>query len=101
MVLVLALSGALIQQQDHGGSPTRINYSIFVAAFAAVTHLYLFPATLVDSIASPLLMAVLDFLNAVFFLCGGIAMAAQLHGRKCIDSVCGRLYMHVAATAEY
>lgn len=65
-----------------------MNYSIFVAAFAALTHLYLFPATLVDTIASPLAMAALDFLDAVFFLCAGIAMAAQLGGRPCSGYVC-------------
>lgn len=88
VILVLALSGALVQQQDRGGSPTRINYSIFVAAFAAVTHLYLFPATIVSRIASPLFMALLDFVNAVLFLCAGIAVAAQLGGRRCTDAVC-------------
>lgn len=82
-VLVLALSGALIQQQMRGGSPTRVNYSIFVAAFAALTHLYLFPATVVDRIASPLLMVILDALNTLFYLCAGIAMAAQLNGNSC------------------
>ncbi|KAI5853251.1 membrane-associating domain-containing protein [Morchella snyderi] len=82
-VLVLALAGALIQQQTRGGTPTRVNYSIFVAAFAAVTHLYLFPATVVNRIASPLLMTILDAFNTIFYLCAGIAMAAQLNGNSC------------------
>lgn len=96
---MLALAGALIQQQMRGGTPTRVNYSIFVAAFAALTHLYLFPATVVDRIASPLFMTILDALNTIFYLCAGIAMAAQLNGNSC-SSFVSSLFKHLMYDAD-
>ncbi|KAI5805682.1 membrane-associating domain-containing protein [Geopyxis carbonaria] len=82
-LLVLALSGALIEQQLHGGTPTRVNYSIFTAAFALLSLFYLIPASFMESIRAPLATTLLDALNFIFLLCAGIAMAAQLNGNNC------------------
>ncbi|KAL7274227.1 hypothetical protein RUND412_002883 [Rhizina undulata] len=86
VLLVLALSGALIEQQTLGGTPTRVNYSIFVAAFAMLTLFYLIPATFMEErLANWGVMAALDAVNVVFFLAAGIAVAAELGGGDCGD----------------
>ncbi|RPA95453.1 hypothetical protein L873DRAFT_1659497, partial [Choiromyces venosus 120613-1] len=82
--IILGLAGALIQQQDHGGTPTRVNFSIFAAVFAILSLLlYLIPATLFSKIENPIASTILDGLNCVFLLSAGIAVAAQLGGRSC------------------
>ncbi|PWW75729.1 hypothetical protein C7212DRAFT_320843 [Tuber magnatum] len=84
ITIILGLSGALIEQQFRGGTPTRVNFSIYTAVFAALTLLlYLIPATLFSKIDNPIASTVLDGLNCVFLLSAGIAMAAQLGGRSC------------------
>ncbi|PUU83260.1 marvel domain-containing protein [Tuber borchii] len=83
-IIILGLSGALIEQQARGGTPTRVNFSIFAAVFAILTLLvYLIPATLFSKIEHPVASTTLDGLNCVFLLSAGIAMAAQLGGKSC------------------
>jgi len=84
-LLVLALSSALVSQQNRGGSPTRVNYSVYVAVFALLSLLYLIPASFMSSIFSPMATTILDALNTIFFLAAGIALAAQLHAHSCSD----------------
>ncbi|KAG0639364.1 marvel domain-containing protein [Tuber brumale] len=85
--IILGLAGALIEQQFRGGTPTRVNFSIFTAVFAILTLLlYLIPATLFSKIDNPIASTTLDGLNCVFLLSAGIAMAAQLGGRSCGNS---------------
>ncbi|CUS12211.1 unnamed protein product [Tuber aestivum] len=84
ITIILALSGALIEQQFRGGTPTRVNFSIFAAVFATLSLLlYLIPASIFSKIDNPIASTVLDGLNCVFLLSAGIAMAAQLGGRSC------------------
>ncbi|KAF8456450.1 marvel domain-containing protein [Kalaharituber pfeilii] len=86
-LLTLSLSCALAAQQRLGGSPTRVNYSIFASVFALLTLFYLLPASLISSLRRsvwhPFAALVLDTLNTIFFLAAGIALAAQLGVNSC------------------
>ncbi|RPA87992.1 hypothetical protein BJ508DRAFT_202284, partial [Ascobolus immersus RN42] len=86
MTICLGLAGALIQQQIHHGTPIRINYATFAACFGLFTLLfYYLPSMFISKIASPLFTLILDILNTIFFLCGGIALAASLGGNNCTN----------------
>ena len=84
-VIVLALAGALVANQPSGGSPSQINYDIFVAVFALLTWFYTVAASSFspDGIGAPILIIVLDSLNTLFFFAGGIAMAVALQVHSC------------------
>ncbi|PNS19127.1 hypothetical protein CAC42_1863 [Sphaceloma murrayae] len=81
-LLVLALVGNMIASA-FAGNPAIINYDMFVAVFSMLSLLYLIPAAIKESFASPLIMLVLDVLNALFYFCGAVATAAYLGARSC------------------
>jgi len=82
------VSGNIIAT-SFAGNPSLINYDMFVAVFGMLSLFYLIPATLKESFQGhPLLMVALDTLNSLFFFCGAIAMAAELHVHSCSNSVC-------------
>jgi hypothetical protein len=83
VTIAMGLCGALLEQQVYGGTPTRLNYSMFCCALGALSLFYLIPALFIDEIRHPLVIATLDGLNFIFFLCAGIALAADLGGRDC------------------
>lgn len=85
VTIMLGLCGGLLQQQVYGGTPTRLNYSMWALALAALSLFYLIPSLFLPSIRSPLAVTVLDGVNFIFLLCAGIAMAASLGGRSCGD----------------
>lgn len=71
------------------GNPASINYTMFVAAFSMFTLFYLIPASWnPDWAIHPFIMIVLDALNAVFFFCAAIALAAKLTVHSCTNHVC-------------
>lgn len=83
----MALVGNMIADA-FGGNPSTVNYAIFTAAFSMLSLFYLLPASMSASwVIHPILMVVVDALNAIFFFCGGIAMAAQLHAHSCSNQV--------------
>ncbi|GAB7350074.1 hypothetical protein MBLNU459_g0742t1 [Dothideomycetes sp. NU459] len=82
-LLIMALVGNMIAT-SYSGNPSIVNYDMFVAVFSMLTLFYLIPATIKESFQGhPLLMVVLDALNAIFFFCGAVAMAAYLHVHSC------------------
>ncbi|KAF8243173.1 hypothetical protein K440DRAFT_664297 [Wilcoxina mikolae CBS 423.85] len=83
--IMLGLCGGLLQQQTHGGTPTRLNYSMWALALAALSLFYLIPSIFIPSIRSPIAVITLDAINFIFLLCAGIAMAASLGGNSCSD----------------
>jgi cytosine/uracil/thiamine/allantoin permease len=85
VAVLLGLCGALLQQQVRGGTPTRLNYSMFAIVLAAFSLLYLIPATFINRIAHPVFTTFLDVINAIFLLCAGIALASSLGGHNCTD----------------
>lgn len=83
VAIMLGLCGALLEQQERGGTPTRLNYSMFAAVLAALSLFYLIPATFIQAIRSPIAIIILDCLNFVFLICAGIALASSLGGKNC------------------
>ncbi|KAK8197958.1 marvel domain-containing protein [Phyllosticta capitalensis] len=81
-LLIMALVGNMIADA-FSGNPSVINYSMFVAVFAMLSLFYLIPATVKDGLGAPLAMLGLDVANTLFFLCGGIALAAYLGVHSC------------------
>lgn len=86
-LLIMALVGNMIAT-SYAGNPSIINYDMFLAVFAMLSLLYLIPATIKEGFQGhPLLMVALDALNAIFFFCGAVAMAAYLRVHSCSNSV--------------
>ncbi|KAI9825015.1 MAG: hypothetical protein M1819_006526 [Sarea resinae] len=82
-ILIMALVGNMIATA-FSGNPSGVNYAMFVSAFSMLSLFYLIPASFIDAVViHPLIMVVLDVLNAIFFLCGGIDLAARLHVHSC------------------
>lgn len=83
----MALVGNMIAMA-FAGNPSIVNYDMFVAVFSMLSLLYLIPATIKESLQGhPLLMVILDVLNAIFYFCGAVAMAAELHVHSCSNKV--------------
>ncbi len=83
----MALVGNMIQEAV-GGSPSIINYCMFVAVFGMLSLFYLIAGTIVEAFAiSPYFMLAADALNVLFFLVGGIALAAELGVHSCGNHV--------------
>ncbi|KAF2726204.1 non-classical export protein Nce102 [Polychaeton citri CBS 116435] len=82
-LLTMSLIGNVIAEYRRG-SPSLINYDMFVAAFSMLTLFYLIPATLKEGWAiHPVLPLVLDLLNTIFTFCAAVAMAAELRVHSC------------------
>ncbi|EAW11636.1 MARVEL domain-containing protein [Aspergillus clavatus NRRL 1] len=85
-LLVMALIGNIIAGA-FAGNPATINYSMFTATFSIISLFYLVPASINLSWAiSPIIMIVLDALNAIFFFTCAIALGARLHARSCSNN---------------
>ncbi|KAJ5684233.1 uncharacterized protein N7477_000578 [Penicillium maclennaniae] len=84
-VIIMSLIGNMIAQA-FAGNPSSINYTMFVSAFSMFTLFYLFPASWnSDWAIHPIIMIVVDALNAIFFLCAAIALAAKLTVHSCTN----------------
>lgn len=71
------------------GNPSIVNYVMFVSVFGMLSLIYLISATISESFAiNPLFMVIADALNLLFFLIGGIALAAKLDVHSCGNKVC-------------
>jgi len=82
-LLVMAIVGNMIAEA-FAGNPATVNYSMYCAAFSMFSLLYLVPASFnLDWAFHPIIMVVVDALNAVFFFCAGIALAAKLTCHSC------------------
>ena len=86
-LLILAITGNIIDDAFNG-NPSIINYCIFVAVFSMLSLIYLILITMNDSFTfHPVLPLALEALNTLFFLVGGIALAAELGSHSCTNSV--------------
>lgn len=83
----MALIGNMINQA-FSGNPATVNYAMFTSAFSMFTLFYLVPASFnTDWSGHPIILIVLDTLNAIFFLTSGIALAARLECHDCSNDV--------------
>jgi Membrane-associating domain len=87
-VITLALAAALVANQPSGGSPSEVNYSVFVGVFSLLTWFYtvIVSSFAPDGLGAPLIIIILDSLNLLFYFCGGIAMAAAMRVHSCGNS---------------
>lgn len=86
-ILIMALIGNMLDNA-FSGNPGTVNYAMYTAAFSLFTLFYLVPASInIDWSGHPIIMIVVDTLNAIFFLASGIALAAKLQCRDCSNSV--------------
>lgn len=78
------------------GNPSIVNYVMFVAVFGMLSLIYLIAATVSETFAiNPIFMVIADALNLLFFLIGGIAMAAKLDAHSCGNKVCANRIMFI------
>jgi hypothetical protein len=84
-VIVLSMAAALVANQPSGGSPSQINYSVFVGVFSLLSWFYTVGASSFspDGLGSAIIVVILDSLNILFYFCGGIAMAVALKVHSC------------------
>ena len=67
-----------------GGSPSIINYCMFVAVISMLCLFYLFVVSIKpDFVILAILPLILDAVLTLFFLIGGIALAAELKVHSC------------------
>jgi hypothetical protein len=87
-VIILAMAAALVANQPTGGSPSQINYAVFVGVFGLLTWFYTAAASSFNSegLGSPLIVLVIDSLNCLFAFCGGIALAVAMRVHSCGDT---------------
>jgi hypothetical protein len=86
-LIVMALIGNIIAQA-FAGNPASVNYAMFTSAFSMASLFYLIPATWDDRFSGhPIIVIVLDALNAIFFLTSGIVLAARLEAHSCSNHV--------------
>lgn len=83
----MALIGNMIAEA-FAGNPATVNYSMYTAAFSMLTLFYLVPASFnLDWALHPIIMIVVDLLNAIFFFACAIALAARLECHSCSNEV--------------
>src|SRR5277367_618013 len=84
-IIVLAMAAALVANQPSGGSPSQINYSVFVGVFSLLSWFYTVGASSYspEGLGSPIIVVILDSLNLLFYFCGGIAMAVAMRVHSC------------------
>jgi len=82
-LLIMALVGNMIHESI-GGNPSIVNYVMFVSVISMLSLFYLIAATISEGfVIIPILPVVVDGLNTLFFLIGGIALAAYLGVHSC------------------
>ena len=89
----MALVGNMIADAN-SGNPSIVNYVMFVSVFGMLSLFYLIAGTINENFAiSPFFMIAADALNTLFFLVGGIALAAYLKVHSCGNQVSSRRKM--------
>ena len=83
----MALTGNMIALAI-SGNPSVINYGMFVSVISLLSLFYLITATVQPKFSiHPIIMIGVDLLNVLFWFCGAIAFAAELHVGSCGDAV--------------
>ncbi|KAH8693918.1 putative non-classical export protein Nce102 [Talaromyces proteolyticus] len=81
-VILLGLVGSLEAQSSW--NPESVHFSMFTAAFSMFFLFYLIPASWSEGLAGhPIFLVVIDGLNAIFFFCAAVTLAARTHGNSC------------------
>ena len=97
-LLIMALVGNMIADAK-SGNPSIVNYAMFVSVFGMLSLFYLIAGTISETFAiSPYFMIAADALNTLFFLVGGIALAAYLDVHSCGNQVSWSQRAHTGIT---
>ncbi|KAK5321034.1 hypothetical protein LTR70_004279 [Exophiala xenobiotica] len=82
-LLVMSLVGNMIDT-SFSGNPSIVNYSMFCAVFAMLTLFYLITIAFKEQFTfHKFVPAGLDLLNALFWFCAAVALAAELNVHSC------------------
>lgn len=81
-LIVMSLIGNMIATAI-AGNHAVVNYTIFVAIFGMLSLFYLLPSAFLDRFDIPIANIALDALNALFWFCAAVAMAAYLGVHSC------------------
>ncbi|ODV87359.1 hypothetical protein CANARDRAFT_194073 [[Candida] arabinofermentans NRRL YB-2248] len=82
LVVILGLTGSLAATADNHNP--QVNFAVFAAAFGLLTStFYGVLAFFVSFLASPLFLAIWDFLNFVFTFAAGTALAVAIRCHSC------------------
>ncbi|KAK5094149.1 hypothetical protein LTR24_003754 [Lithohypha guttulata] len=91
-LLVMSLVGNMIDT-SFSGNPSIVNYSMFCAVFAMLTLFYLITIAFKEQFTfHKFVPAGLDLLNALFWFCAAVALAAELNVHSCSNQVCYDYY---------
>lgn len=86
LIIVLGLSGSLAATTITQSNP-QVNFCVFAAAFALLTStFYGLAAYFISFLASPLFLAIFDFLNFVFTFAGATALAVAIRVHSCSNT---------------
>jgi len=82
-VIIMSLIGNMIAT-SFSGDPSLVNYDMFVAVFSMLSLFYLIAIAFKEQFTfHKFVPAGLDLLNALFFFCAAVAMAAELGVHSC------------------
>lgn len=85
LVIILGLTGSLAATTVTQHNP-QVNFAIFTAAFGLLfSSIYGLLAYFIEIFAWPILLTVLDFLNVVFTLAAGAALATAIRVHSCTN----------------
>lgn len=83
LVVALGLTGSLAATTNHHNNP-QVDFAVFAAAWGILTSsLYGILAFFFAAFAWPFILALFDFLNAVFTFAAATAVAAAIHVHSC------------------
>ncbi|EPY50505.1 non classical export pathway protein [Schizosaccharomyces cryophilus OY26] len=84
--IVLALAAALVDQQNNGGSPGKINFSVFVGCFSILTFfLTALGAFWPNIVGNVYLVAAYDLINLIFDITAGCCIAVAIRVHSCAN----------------
>ena len=86
----MGLIGSFQELSGNSGNPPSINYVMFVVAFTIVSLFYTIPAAIWLKLSGhPLILVIVDTINAVFWLTAAVELAARLTAPNCGNWVRG------------
>lgn len=84
-LLIMSLIGNALAM----GATSAVNaYTMFCAAWAMLFLFYLIPVSIKEDMGIPMATFAIDLLTNLFWFCGAIALAAELHVHSCNNDVC-------------
>lgn len=84
LIIALALTAALIEQSDQQNS--QINFGLFSAIFGILFGVfYGLGVAFIESLAFPIVIAVIDFLDFIFLFAGATSIASGIGAHSCTN----------------